>query len=185
MRSIEAGSTGPLSGLSRCAGPFTDVFSLIRAGGQGRADYFSISLGRSTTETFYANGIDGRVARRVAVSSDRGYTQAQIPMQHPNPVHDAEQLAQLLRVASLAGPSRSRSTIATARASGVFDRCSSNGCNPIRSSIRRQVRAGFGAKCLCSRTVSMSTTMQCLGGRQWIRNGKGAVVVKFSPTAKC
>ena len=140
-------------------------------------------------ETRYANGIDGRRRRRRVGGLQR-------PRLYPGrrsqcgaqSVQDAGQLAAApCRAASSAGPSRSRSTIATARAFGCSTAVPRTPATRSRSSIRTASSCGASAPtCSSSRTASMSTTT-AMCGRPTMGSGTARAPSSSSsaPTARC
>ena len=121
-----------------------------------------------------------------AVSGDRGYTQAADPNAAPNPYKMQDNWLQLPEGRQLGGAIKVQVDHSDDKSIWVFDRCSSNGCNPIQKfdSNGKFVR-GFGANMF----VQPHGFYVDNDGNVWaadngVRNGKGAVVVKFSPNGQ-
>jgi len=82
----------------------------------------------------------------MAVSGDRGYTQAADPNAAPNPYKMQDNWLQLPAGRQLGGAIKVQVDHSDGKSIWVFDRCSSNGCNPIQKfdAAGKFVR-GFGA----------------------------------------
>src|SRR5436305_13639696 len=123
------------------------------------------------------------VAALWAVSGNRGYSQADNPNAAPNPYKMQDNWLQLPEGRQLGGAIKVQVDHSDGKSIWVFDRCSTNSCTPIQKfdSNGKFVR-GFGANMF----VQPHGFYVDNGGNVWaadngIRNGKGAVVVKFSP----
>ena len=121
-----------------------------------------------------------------AVSGDRGYTQAADPNAAPNPYKMQDNWLQLPEGRQLGGAIKVQVDHSDDKSIWVFDRCSSNACNPIQKfdSSGKFVR-GFGAD-MFNQPHGLYVDNE---GNVWAadngaRNGKGAIVVKFSPTGQ-
>jgi len=130
--------------------------------------------------------VAGVVAGAWAVSSDRGYTQAADPNAAPNPYKMQDNWLQLPQGRKLGAAIKVQVDHSDGKSIWVFDRCSENSCNPIQKfdSNGKFVR-GFGANMF----VQPHGFYVDKDGNVWaadngVRNGKGAVVVKFSPDGK-
>jgi sugar lactone lactonase YvrE len=123
-----------------------------------------------------------------AVSSDRGYTQAADPNAAPNPYKMQDNWLQLPDGRKLGAAIKVQVDHSDGKSIWVFDRCSSNSCAnsmipPIQKfdSNGKFVRA-FGANMF----IQPHGFYVDKDGNVWatdngVLNGKGAVVVKFSP----
>ena len=130
--------------------------------------------------------IAGVVVGAWAVSSDRGYTQGADPNAAPNPYKMQNNFFQLPPGRTLGGAIKVQVDHSDGKSIWVFDRCEQAGCNPIQKfdSTGKFVR-GFGANMF----VQPHGFFVDYEGNVWatdngIRNGKGGVVVKFSPDGK-
>ncbi len=121
-----------------------------------------------------------------AVSSDRGYSQAADPNAAPNPYKMQDSWLQLPAGRQLGGAIKVQVDHSDGKSIWVFDRCAANGCNPIQKfDANGKFVRGFGANMF----VQPHGFYVDKDGNVWaadngIRNGKGAVVVKFSPEGK-
>src|SRR5260370_30766356 len=90
--------------------------------------------------------VGGAAGALWAVSGDRGYTQAADPNAAPNPYKMQNNWLQLPEGRQLGGAIKGQGDHSDGKSIWVFDRCSSNGCNPIQKfdSNGKFVR-GFGA----------------------------------------
>src|SRR5262249_2763453 len=108
----------------------------------------SISRGRSTMKNVMRMALMVGVAVGAlwAVSGDRGYTQAADPNAAPNPYKMQDNWLQLPEGRQLGGAIKVQVDHSDGKSIWVFDRCSSNACNPIQKfdSSGKFVR-GFGA----------------------------------------
>src|ERR1035438_8424314 len=96
-------------------------------------DYFSSSQGRSMMTQIMRMALMAGVAVGAwAVSSDRGYTQAADPNAAPNPYKMQDNWLQLPAGRQLGGAIKVQVDHSDGKSIWVFDRCSSNGCNPIQ-----------------------------------------------------
>jgi hypothetical protein len=119
-----------------------------------------------------------------AVSSDRGNTQAAAdPNAAPNPYKMQDNWLQLPAGRQLGGAIKVQVDHSDGKSIWVFDRCSSNGCNPIQKfdATGKFVR-GFGANMFVQpHGFYVDNEGNVWAADNGIRNGKGGVVVKFSP----
>jgi hypothetical protein len=119
----------------------------------------------------------------MAVSGDRGYTQAADPNAAPNPYKMQDNWLQLPAGRQLGGAIKVQVDHSDGKSIWVFDRCSSNGCNPIQKfdATGKFVR-GFGANMFVQpHGFYVDNEGNVWAADNGIRNGKGGVVVKFSP----
>ena len=121
-----------------------------------------------------------------AVSSDRSYSQAGDPNAAPNPYKMQNNFFQLPPGRTLGGAIKVQVDHSDGKSLWVFDRCEQANCNPIQKfdASGKFVR-GFGANMF----VQPHGFYVDYEGNVWatdngIRNGKGGVVVKFSPTGQ-
>ena len=125
----------------------------------------------------------GVAAGAWAVSSDRGYTQAADP---PNPYKMQNNFFQLPQGRTLGAAIKVQVDHSDGKSVWVFDRCTEANCNPIQKfDANGKFVRGFGAGMF----VQPHGFFVDYEGNVWaadngIRNGKGAVVVKFSPTGQ-
>ena len=105
-----------------------------------------------------------------AVSSDRGNTQAAAdPNAAPNPYKMQDNWLQLPAGRQLGGAIKVQVDHSDGKSIWVFDRCSSNGCNPIQKfdATGKFVR-GFGANMFVQpHGFYVDNEGNNLGGRQW------------------
>ena len=119
----------------------------------------------------------------MAVSGDRGYTQAADPNAAPNPYKMQDNWLQLPAGRQLGGAIKVQVDHSDGKSIWVFDRCSSNGCNPIQKfdATGKFVR-GFGANMFVQpHGFYVDNEGNVWAADNGIRNGKGGVVIKFSP----
>jgi sugar lactone lactonase YvrE len=123
-----------------------------------------------------------------AVSGDRGYTQAADPNAAPNPYKMQDNWLQLPEGRKLGAAIKVQVDHSDGKSIWVFDRCSSNSCAnsmipPIQKfDLNGKFVRAFGANMF----VQPHGFYVDSGGNVWaadngVLNGKGAVVVKFSP----
>jgi sugar lactone lactonase YvrE len=126
-------------------------------------------------------------AALMAASGDRGYTQqANDPNAAPNPYKMQDNWAQLPELRKFGAAIKVQVDHSDGKSVWVFDRCTQNGCNPIQKfDANGKFVRGFGANMF----VQPHGFYVDNDGNVWaadngVRNGKGAVVVKFSPTGQ-
>src|SRR5438132_3773021 len=106
------------------------------------------SQGRSKMKHFARMALIVGVAAGAlwAVSGDRGYTQAPDPNAAPNPYKMQDNWLQLPEGRQLGGAIKVQVDHSDGKSIWVFDRCASNGCNPIQKfDANGKFVRGFGA----------------------------------------
>jgi hypothetical protein len=127
----------------------------------------------------------------MAVSGDRGYTQAADPNAAPNPYKMQDNWAQLPDGRKFGAAIKVQVDHSDGKSMWVFDRCASNSCsNSMVPPIQK-----FDASGKFVRAFGAGMFNQPHGfyvdndGNVWVadaqaKNGRGAVVVKFSPQGR-
>ncbi len=131
------------------------------------------------------------VAALWAVSGDRGYSQAADPNAAPNPYKMQDNWLQLPEGRKLGQAIKVQVDHSDGKSMWVFDRCSANSCDnstvaPIMKfdSTGKFVRA-FGANMFVQpHGFYVDNEGNAWAADNGVLNGKGAIVVKFSPTGQ-
>jgi hypothetical protein len=122
-----------------------------------------------------------------AISSDRGYSQAAAdPNAAPNPYKMQNDWLQLPAGRTLGGAIKVQVDRSDGKSIWVFDRCSQPGCNPIQKfDANGKFVRGFGANMFVQpHGFYVDNEGNVWAADNGIRNGKGGVVIKFSPTGQ-